>query len=364
MCLVCLVCCVLCVVCCVLCVVCLVRHKTWRPSFTAYAFVQGERDAASSEDFAGSDSDVTPYFANPGGRSSPTDFVAVVAAAMVVHFVLDQENPASHSPEHSANLVLREDTAISDFVKTLYFANPGGRASPADFSTAVSVALVVHFALDQEDSVSPEDFVSSNSVEALYFFASPGGRDSPTDFATAMVAALVVSFAPGQARRPREFDLRHWHIDSLLRGALRNALPLGIFSTTSIISSMTCGPGKSALCSCWASRAHTAAERAARARPLCLNWHCGRQHPMSNRHGSITTRDPFENQTREEQSRTFTHIYTHVHTLSHSLTLTHAHTRTQTTCSPRDLPLTFENVKNSPAPPTDTAQKMTFRPTS
>ena len=81
----------------------------------SFALVQ--EDPTSSEDFASSDSDVTLYLAIPGGQSSPTDFAAAVALAMVVHFALDQEGQASPCPEYSAN---------SYSVVVLYFANPGG----------------------------------------------------------------------------------------------------------------------------------------------------------------------------------------------------------------------------------------------
>ena len=39
--------------------------------------------------------------------------------------------------------------------------------------------------------------------------------------------------------------------------------------------------------SCIVRKDHSAAHRAARPRPLCRNGHSGRQHPVSNRHGSI-----------------------------------------------------------------------------
>ena len=75
--------------------------------------------------------DVALYFANPGGQASPS-------------------------------------SASSDPVAALHIATPRGRASPTDFTTSRN---------------SPEDSVSSDFVDALHI-ANPGGRASPTDFAT------------------------------------------------------------------------------------------------------------------------------------------------------------------------------------
>ena len=69
-------------------------------------------------------------------------------------------------------------------VVALHFAIPGGRASPADFATAVAEELVMPFAPEHEDSSSPDGLASSDSVVALCF-AIPQGRASPADFATA-----------------------------------------------------------------------------------------------------------------------------------------------------------------------------------
>ena len=52
----------------------------------------------------------SPCFANPGGRTSPTDFAtAAVAAVLVVQLALDQEDPASPSSEEESS---SEDSAV------------------------------------------------------------------------------------------------------------------------------------------------------------------------------------------------------------------------------------------------------------
>ena len=50
-----------------------------------------------------------------------------------------------------------------------YSAIPWGRASPADFTTAVTTALVMTFALEHEDPSSTRVCVRENIVQALYF---------------------------------------------------------------------------------------------------------------------------------------------------------------------------------------------------
>ena len=61
----------------------------------------------------------------------------------------------------------------------MYSASPGGRASPADFTAAVTSALVAPCAPDQECPAPPEDSGSSDFALTLYF-AIPGGRRQKT----------------------------------------------------------------------------------------------------------------------------------------------------------------------------------------
>ena len=61
----------------------------------------------------GSDSDVTLYFTNLGGRASPTVFTAAVVAALFMPSTLDQKSPASP-----------EDPSTSGSVVVLYGAIP------------------------------------------------------------------------------------------------------------------------------------------------------------------------------------------------------------------------------------------------
>ena len=85
--------------------------------------------------------------ASPGdtGRASPADRATAVAAALVQPSALDPDDPA-----------LPEDSATTDSVVALCFAIPDGRASTTDFaSAAISSVLVVHVVLDQEDPTSP-----------------------------------------------------------------------------------------------------------------------------------------------------------------------------------------------------------------
>ena len=51
---------------------------------------------------------------------------------------------------------------MSDSVVALHFATPEGRTSSAGIATAVSTALGVHFALDQERPAPPKDTAISN----------------------------------------------------------------------------------------------------------------------------------------------------------------------------------------------------------
>ena len=104
---------------------------------------------------------------------------------MVMSSSPGQEDPA-----------LPEDTAISDSVEALCFELPGSRASPADFATAVTSALVVSFPPGSDDPASPQDTATSDSVKTLYSAISRG-RPSPTGFPTSVAAELAVSFAPG-----------------------------------------------------------------------------------------------------------------------------------------------------------------------
>ena len=107
-----------------------------------------------------------------------------------------QWTPADTQPHavwrEAAAQLQTEDSANSDFVMALYFMKPGGRTSQADSSTAGAAALVVPFAPDSEDPSSPDGLASSDSVVALDF-AVPGRRASPPprDFAT--VVSLILS---------------------------------------------------------------------------------------------------------------------------------------------------------------------------
>ena len=106
------------------------------------------------------------HFAIPRGRTSPTDFAtAAVAAVVVVQLALDQGGLTSSSSEEEYS---SEDSAKwgSDYDVTLYFTNPGGRTSPTDFTTGVAAALSMPFALIREDPASSEDFANSESAVA------------------------------------------------------------------------------------------------------------------------------------------------------------------------------------------------------
>ena len=109
---------------------------------------------------------MTLCFTNLGGRASPTNFTAAVAAAL---FMICSGPKA-------------ELFASSGFVVALCFAIPGGRASPAGIATAVTTALGVLLALEQEGPASEEDTAMSDSVVVLRF-AIPGGRASPAGLA-------------------------------------------------------------------------------------------------------------------------------------------------------------------------------------
>ena len=73
--------------------------------------------------------------------------------------------PALCNPGRRAS----SDSASLDSVVAPYFGNSGGRASPANFSTAVAAPLVIPFAWDSEDPSSPDGLASSDSVVALCF---------------------------------------------------------------------------------------------------------------------------------------------------------------------------------------------------
>ena len=111
---------------------------------------------------------------------------------------------------------------------------------------------------------SPEHAASLDSVEDTVL--SKSGRPSFTSRLCdcCNVGAGCVRFT----RRHCEFDVRQWHIDVLLHDALVDPLHMRHWQVELRVLT------------------HTAAQRAARARPLCLNGHTRRQHPMSNRHAS------------------------------------------------------------------------------
>ena len=54
----------------------------------------------------------------------------------------------------------------------LYVSNPGGRALPTDFTSAVTSALVVAFAPDRDGPASSGETASSDSVVAPCFVIS------------------------------------------------------------------------------------------------------------------------------------------------------------------------------------------------
>ena len=82
-----------------------------------------------------------------------------------------------HLQRLASRLLSRQPWRLS--WRSRYFANSGGRASSTDFATAIIWAvLVMPLALHQEDPASLEDTANTDSVEAL-FFAIPGGRASP-----------------------------------------------------------------------------------------------------------------------------------------------------------------------------------------
>ena len=125
-------------------------------------------------------------FANPGGRTSPTDFAtAVVAAVLVVQLALDQEDPASSSTEEESSSEASASSG-SDSCVTLYFTNARGRTSPTSFATVVASALVLPITLDDQEC--PEDSSGSDSVEALCFPISRGrASDGCSGFAVRVV---------------------------------------------------------------------------------------------------------------------------------------------------------------------------------
>ena len=95
------------------------------------------------------------------------------------------------SPVHVLNATLNVGYEIPRIL-----CSPKG-PSIVDFATAVTAALVVPFALDQEGPASPEDPASSDPDVTLYCVV-PGSRPSPTDLAAVVAAALVVPLASGQ----------------------------------------------------------------------------------------------------------------------------------------------------------------------
>ena len=126
---------------------------------------------------------VALHFAIPGGR---TDFAtAAIAAVLVV-----QEDPSSSSSEEESS---SEDSAGSDSDSdgTWYFAKPGGQASSTSFAPAVAAALFVALALRAQPH--QKTFQTRILSRRCTFLRAQGA-----DFATAVVAALVVSFALGQ----------------------------------------------------------------------------------------------------------------------------------------------------------------------
>ena len=226
------------------------------------------------------------YLGVPGGRSSSTDFATAAAAAPDVPLALDSGGPLSSEDSSS------EDSASSDSVMALHFAFPRGRASSAHF--AVTSALVVPFALVQEDPAAPEDCASSDSGVTLCF-TKLGGRASPTDFVSAVVAALVVSSLQAKKTRLHQKTKRVFTFgtDTLtvcfgMRSEMRSGEysrpPREFRSRLAARAKSTC----SVVRSCSGRSVHSAAHRAARARPLYLNGHSGRQHTTPNLHAPMS----------------------------------------------------------------------------
>ena len=108
-------------------------------------FALDQESPATSELSASSGSVVAHCFAIPGGRAFPADFTSATAAALP--FALDQEGPVSP-----------EDTAISDSVVAPCFLMPGGRASPAMLTPALASSP------GRADLASPEDTASADAV--------------------------------------------------------------------------------------------------------------------------------------------------------------------------------------------------------
>ena len=99
-----------------------------------------------------SDSDETLFVTFFEGRASPADLTATVAVALL-QFALDRERPDP-----------LEISASSGFVIALCFAIPWSRASPAGITAAVAAALFLPFSLGQEGPASPEDTTIPESI--------------------------------------------------------------------------------------------------------------------------------------------------------------------------------------------------------
>ena len=82
---------------------------------------------------------VTLHFTISGGSSSPTDFTTAVTTALVLP--LCRAQPGSASSEKSSSGDSQRSKSKSNVA--LYLSNPRGRASPTDFTTAVTLTLVV-----------------------------------------------------------------------------------------------------------------------------------------------------------------------------------------------------------------------------
>ena len=126
------------------------------------------------------------------GRALSTGFATVVTSALVL--------PLVHGPTRP---IFRRD-CVRILSWQLCCAISRGRASSTGFATAERSALVVPLVLDQQGPSSPGGTASSDSVMALCF----GGQASPADFATAVTLALVVAFPSGAKKTQLQKTLR------------------------------------------------------------------------------------------------------------------------------------------------------------
>ena len=146
----------------------------------------------------------------------------------------------------------------------------GCRISPKDCSTAVVSAMVVSFALVQEDPASSDDFASSDSVEVLYFFR-------------AQKAELHQKTLRVQQRRQR----RRWSCHSLwakttqlLQKTLQVRPAELAYRRPAPVCSPRCAPGE-----CSRTNRELLPVGPEKSK-LWTTWpHGGRQQPLLKRHG-------------------------------------------------------------------------------